>query len=80
MTRTLLTAIFLTLFGQTAWASDEGQYVIGAAGLSASSIYTGASNTTKAVPDINHTKGSFAVGFREGVSPNSSFRMMVFCS
>jgi outer membrane protein len=68
MTRTLITALFATLFGQTAWASDEGHFVIGAAGLSSSSIYTGASNTTKAVPDINYTKGSFAVGFREGVS------------
>lgn len=68
MDRNLLTVIFLTLFSQTAWANDEGQFVIGAAVLSASSIYTGVSNTTKAVPDINYKKGSFAVGFRDGVS------------
>ena len=50
------------------WASEEGQLTIGAASITSSNIYAGASNETKILPDLKYSKGAFVVGFKEGVS------------
>ena len=58
----------LLLLNKPVWANNEGQLTVGVAGISASNIYAGASNTTRILPDLKYSKGALVVGFKEGVS------------
>ena len=64
----LMSWFILSLLSKPLWASEEGQLTIGAASITSSNIYAGASNETRALPDLKYSKGAFVVGFKEGVS------------
>ena len=64
----LMSWFILSLLSKPLWASEEGQFTIGAASITSSNIYAGASNETKVLPDLKYSKGAFAIGFKEGVS------------
>jgi len=64
----LMSWFILSLLSKPSWASEEGQLTIGAAIITSSNIYAGASNETRALPDLKYSKGAFVVGFKEGVS------------
>ena len=58
----------LSLLSKPSWASEEGQLTIGVASITSSNIYAGASNETRALPDLKYSTGAFLVGFKEGAS------------
>jgi outer membrane scaffolding protein for murein synthesis (MipA/OmpV family) len=41
--------------------SEEGQLTIGAASITSSNIYAGASNETRALPDLKYSKGDLCL-------------------
>ena len=77
----LMSWFILSLLSKPLWASEEGQLTIGAASITSSNIYAGASNETRVLPDLKYSKGAFAVGFKEGVSyqlsPSQDNRIIV---
>ncbi len=62
----LMSWFILSLLSKPLWASEEGQLTIGAASITSSNIYAGASNETRALPDLKYSTGAFLVGFKEG--------------
>lgn len=64
----LMIWFLLFLLNKPLWANEEGQFTIGAASITTSNIYSGASNTARVLPDLKYSRGEFAVGLKEGVS------------
>jgi outer membrane scaffolding protein for murein synthesis (MipA/OmpV family) len=57
----LMSWFILSLLSKPLWASEEGQLTIGAASITSSNIYAGASNETRALPDLKYSKGALCL-------------------
>jgi len=62
----LMSWFILSLLSKPLWASEEGQLTIGAASITSSNIYAGASNETRALPDLKYSKGAFESVSKKG--------------
>ena len=63
-----MSCFVIFLLSKAVWASDKGQFTFGIAGMNSSNIYAGASNKTRVLPDLRYSKGTFAIGLKEGVT------------